>query len=252
MNYKKVYDKIIENRLNNPLSKDEYGERHHIVPLSLGGNDDEGNLVRLSAREHFICHALLSEMYEEGTNEWYKMNHAFMMMKSESTFHSGNRYFNSRLYELKRKDFSKVMSRAQNGKNNSQYGKVWIYNTKLEKSVKVDKSKLDEYIIEGWAKGRIVDFNKMKKSSHKTEEKFYNEKVLSNYLMGIIENKFKIKSNDRIGSINSLKDLLYEKYVIQDKSTTDLAKEYDVTDPTIRRYLLWLGIGTKGKNGKWV
>lgn len=59
MNYKKIYFQIIRNRRNNPLPSEEYGEFHHIKPKSFGGVGDEKNLVRLSAREHFIVHFLL-------------------------------------------------------------------------------------------------------------------------------------------------------------------------------------------------
>ena len=176
MNYKKVYDKIIENRLNNPLDETEYGENHHIIPRSLGGSDEIKNLVRLTAREHFICHALLAEMYERETNEWYKMNHAFMMMKSSRDYQ--DRYFNSRLYELKRKDFSKVMSGVQSGKKNSQYGKVWIYNLDLEQSIKVYKSELDYYLETGWVKGRVLNFSKFK-IDQLDRDKFQKEKKVS-------------------------------------------------------------------------
>jgi len=168
MNYKKIYNQIIDNRKKNPLPEDEYGEWHHIVPRCLGGSDDDTNLVRLSAREHFICHALLAEMYEYGTNEWYKMNHAFMMMKSEGIGQS--RYFNSRLYEAKRKDFSEVMSKSQTGKRNSQHGKLWIYNIDKEKSIRIDNNELNKYEELGWNQGRIIDFNLYKK-------KLYEEKI---------------------------------------------------------------------------
>lgn len=170
MNYKRIYFDIIDKRKQKPLRENEYGERHHIVPLSLGGNDDEGNLVRLSAREHFICHALLSEMYEEGTNEWYKMNHAFLMMKSESMFHNGNRYFNSRLYELKRKDFSKTQSWAQSGQNNSQYGTKWVYNTNTGESKRIKKS---EPIPFGWVTGR----NRHRKTKEEIDQERINKAI---------------------------------------------------------------------------
>ena len=39
----------------------EYAESHHIIPKSLGGSDDQINLVDLTAREHFICHWLLTK-----------------------------------------------------------------------------------------------------------------------------------------------------------------------------------------------
>jgi len=42
----------------------EYLERHHIIPKSLGGSNDENNLVNLTAREHYICHQLLVRMVE--------------------------------------------------------------------------------------------------------------------------------------------------------------------------------------------
>ena len=66
MNYKKIYFQIIRNRINNPLSLEQYGEFHHIKPKSFGGLnlDNEKNLVRLSAREHFIVHFLLYKHYK--------------------------------------------------------------------------------------------------------------------------------------------------------------------------------------------
>ena len=39
-----------------------YVERHHIIPKSLGGNDSKDNIVALTAREHFVCHLLLTKM----------------------------------------------------------------------------------------------------------------------------------------------------------------------------------------------
>ena len=36
-----------------------YTEKHHIIPKSLGGTNTKDNLVRLTAREHFVCHRLL-------------------------------------------------------------------------------------------------------------------------------------------------------------------------------------------------
>ena len=38
-------------------------EVHHIVPKCLGGSNKKENLVELTAREHFICHRLLCEIY---------------------------------------------------------------------------------------------------------------------------------------------------------------------------------------------
>jgi hypothetical protein len=41
-----------------------YTEKHHIIPKSLGGSNEENNLVNLTAKEHYICHLLLIKMTE--------------------------------------------------------------------------------------------------------------------------------------------------------------------------------------------
>tara|TARA_R110000782_G_C14655549_1_gene397258 strand:- start:39 stop:653 length:615 start_codon:yes stop_codon:yes gene_type:complete len=58
MNYKKIYDKLI-NMAKERNVVDGYTEIHHIVPKSEGGTNDTDNLVVLSGREHFIAHKLL-------------------------------------------------------------------------------------------------------------------------------------------------------------------------------------------------
>jgi hypothetical protein len=58
--YTRIYFNIIERARKQPATG--YTERHHIVPKSLGGTNDVLNIVRLNAREHFICHRLLTRM----------------------------------------------------------------------------------------------------------------------------------------------------------------------------------------------
>lgn len=67
MDYQKIYDNLIIYRKTVPLekSKEHYTESHHITPRCLGGSDEPGNLVRLTAREHFIAHRLLAKIYPE-------------------------------------------------------------------------------------------------------------------------------------------------------------------------------------------
>lgn len=62
-----------------------YLESHHIVPKCLGGRDDSENLVLLTAREHFVCHHLLTK-FTEGRNH-HKMVLAFVMMAVGSNRH---------------------------------------------------------------------------------------------------------------------------------------------------------------------
>lgn len=44
------------------LIQHTYTESHHIIPKSLGGSNKKENLVKLTAREHFVCHWLLTKM----------------------------------------------------------------------------------------------------------------------------------------------------------------------------------------------
>lgn len=153
MNYKNLYNSIIDNALARNL--DGYVEKHHIVPRSLGGSNNAENLVKLTAREHFICHYLLAKMYPYESNEWYRMNHAFIIMKSNSSTH--RRYFNSRLYEALRVNFSKVMNELQSGNNNSQFGSFWIFNPYLKINKKIYNG---DNVPDGWFVGRKYIWDK--------------------------------------------------------------------------------------------
>jgi len=56
-----------------------YYERHHILPRSLGGGNTKDNLVFLTAREHLLCHWLLTKMCLTPDDE-RKMIHAYYKM----------------------------------------------------------------------------------------------------------------------------------------------------------------------------
>lgn len=78
--YTKWYNSIVERRLAHPV--EGYVERHHIIPKSLGGSNDQSNLVALTAREHYICHLLLLRMTTGA--ERLKMLRAFNAFKISS------------------------------------------------------------------------------------------------------------------------------------------------------------------------
>lgn len=115
MNYEKNYydycafvktlsRKKVKRVLNDGSENPEYVyyEKHHIKPRSLGGTDEEENLVLLTAREHFLAHYLLCKIYKEGP-EHYKMLCSFMYSK----FGSGGQHKeikSSRIYEKLKKE----------------------------------------------------------------------------------------------------------------------------------------------------
>ena len=182
MNYESIYRRIITNRINHPLMLDQYGETHHIIPKCLGGDNSKSNLVRLTAREHFICHALLAEMYDKYSPEWYKLNHAFMIMGTGNAKQS--RYMNSRLYEQKKVDFAATMSYSQSGNKNSSWGTVWVVNDTLRDSKKVTRTDLERYLKLGYRCGRISNFDTHIRRSRRelNKEQFLANRVDGHYL----------------------------------------------------------------------
>ena len=58
----KWYALLIAQRILNPPDGDF--EKHHILPRSIGGTDDADNLVKLTPREHFVAHRLLTKCTE--------------------------------------------------------------------------------------------------------------------------------------------------------------------------------------------
>lgn len=149
MNYQRLYNRIISNRKMNKF--DGYTEEHHIVPRCLGGDNEKDNLVELSAKEHFICHLLLTKMYPKGSNEYYKMCHAFCMMLFTGKGENNLRYVTSRKYE-KLKHYHKIrMSELQSGIRNSQYGTVWCINENATELILKFRKKFKRYEIpSGW------------------------------------------------------------------------------------------------------
>lgn len=156
MDYKNIYYKIIENAKKETENGHRfvgYFEKHHILPKSLGGTNDKENLVKLTAREHFICHWLLVKMYDKGSDERYKMLCALWRMNNDGSTTQKIHYINSRAYEALRIEFSKnvseVISKYQKGENNSQFGTKWFTNRNTGESKKFKERPLEEFWVEG-------------------------------------------------------------------------------------------------------
>jgi len=107
--YSKWYNSIIDKAQKRNWNKvDFYVEKHHILPKSLGGTNDKHNLVVLTAREHFICHLLLTKI--TSGQEKYKMISAYSKMFSSGK--DSQRYKpNSRFFEMSKKLLSEMMKK---------------------------------------------------------------------------------------------------------------------------------------------
>jgi hypothetical protein len=116
------YSKYYFNIINRAKSRviEGYKERHHIVPKSLGGSNHVENLVDLTAREHFVCHLLLTKMVDGKSKR--SMIFAFNAL---STLENNYQIrYKSRLYDLSRKMFSEEQSKIMSGTGNFMFGKA--------------------------------------------------------------------------------------------------------------------------------
>lgn len=91
MDYLKHYNLLIETRKNRKLDPTGYYEEHHIIPKSMGGDDEKNNLIYLTAREHFIAHWLLWRIHKNK-----EMAFAFYAMVHMNKKH---KITSSRIYE---------------------------------------------------------------------------------------------------------------------------------------------------------
>lgn len=149
MNYRKIYNQLIEKRQINKLSKSANNiggvESHHILPQCLGGTNDKTNIVNLTPREHYICHLLLWKIYPNHLG----INFALMSM-ANNTNKTNQRTFKycSRLFEKAKLAFAKRMQQYYTENPGSIKGKTPVYNILAKRVEYFEKYKeYPEYII---------------------------------------------------------------------------------------------------------
>lgn len=155
---------------------------HHIIPKCLGGLDTVDNLVELTAREHFICHWLLTKMITE-TKKQYQLWNAFSCMLYRERPGQERYKVSSKIFESIKIAGSKIKSERFKGENNPNFGKRGIlspiYGTKqssehIEKlrKTRIGKKRSEESI----KKQKLKISGKSKNTDHK--------KKISEALMG--------------------------------------------------------------------
>jgi len=152
MNHSKIYNQIIERGKLRIL--ESYTEKHHIIPKCMGGTNDNNNLVELTAREHFICHKLLTEIYPEQTGLRYatfRMTHSKMANGKKRNYIVG-----AREYQRLRLLISKIASDR----------------AKLQKHSKEVRKKISESL-----KGHYVSNESRKKMSASATGKLVSEET---------------------------------------------------------------------------
>lgn len=119
MDYQKIYNQLIKRAQNRTL--EGYTEKHHIIPKCLGGNNNKENIVELTAREHFLCHRLLCEIYPKVTKLWYAL---FLMAIGKQTIKSKYK-LDSRSYERLKLEF---IQKIKGKKKPKDFGKGRVFS----------------------------------------------------------------------------------------------------------------------------
>lgn len=109
MNYEKIYNQIVVRAKNRILEC--YTEKHHIIPRCMNGSDDKENLVRLTAREHFLCHRLLVQIHPSNN----KLKFALWAMCNMKSKRQSRYTPSSRIYESTKLEVMKLISEKKKG-----------------------------------------------------------------------------------------------------------------------------------------
>lgn len=122
MNYKKIYDSLMSSRMEiKELRKGEkkigkYFERHHITPVCMGADSSRklssDNIVLLTAKEHFIAHLILAEIYPDN----YEIVYALFAISNQRSKDLKRHVTSAKTYERIKTEFAKKQSEKKKGK----------------------------------------------------------------------------------------------------------------------------------------
>lgn len=115
MNYQRIYDQFIEDRRKKENEvKEDYYEKHHIVPRSLGGTNQKKNIICLTPEDHIRAHVMLAKIH--GGKMWAAV---FSIVGNITRQNRIPTRKCMKFHALSRKKFAE----ANKGKGNPFYGK---------------------------------------------------------------------------------------------------------------------------------
>jgi hypothetical protein len=209
-----------------------YYEKHHVVPVSLGGANDKDNLVLLTGKEHFICHLLLCYMTE--SHNKYKMINAVNKMTHSK---SGNQQrYTSKSYNLIRSLIAKRNSYLFKDKPKSGDQKKKMSESAMGK--KHDSKRIEQRVQINkklWAEGV---FDNRPRHSDETKEKIKRKRAnqvitaehKKNISLGLKGRKLSEESKKKISNARKMNPKIWIK--------NPQTREYSIVDISIaEKYL---------------
>ena len=148
-----------------------YTEKHHIIPKSLGGDNSNDNLVKLTAREHIICHRLLVKMTQGDGRR--KMSHALWAMSNQRNEFQQRYKVKSSTYEILKIQNARLLSERFKGKIGIHTGKKFSDETKQKMSESAKKRGVSKNARDALVAARkgVPPSNKGKSMSDEQREK---------------------------------------------------------------------------------
>jgi hypothetical protein len=157
MNYQQIYQQLIYRAQIDARMKNNnvYYEQHHIIPECIGGDNNITNLVYLTAREHYVAHKLLCEIYPNNDKLHYAL---WRMMNPQSKRHIRSYNISSHEYEHRKKiqqEKVRILGLSNKGRNVSDETKNKIREKrKLQIITQETKNKIS-YTLKNKAKNKI-------------------------------------------------------------------------------------------------
>ena len=152
MDYQIIYKQIIEQaKIENRIKhRGIYYENHHIIPKCLNGTNDENNLVLLTAKEHYLCHKLLTYIYKGNKKIGFAYHLMTFMNKRKYSLTSRDYayarelcsfYSSGPLSEEHKNNISKGGKGKNKGKRHSIESKIKMSNAAKNRSPDTDETK---------------------------------------------------------------------------------------------------------------
>ena len=168
--YTTWYHSIIEAAKTRHIEKPY--ERHHIIPRCMNGTDTAENIVKLTPREHFICHMLLVKMVDST----YKSKLAYASWQQSRSFkYSGK--VTSKIYDMIKRELSSTYI----GRKRAPFSDEWIENMRIgaknRKKIEYSSERLDHIRKLGESsKGKQLSQEHRDKIGNSVRGKSYEER----------------------------------------------------------------------------
>lgn len=192
MDYLKIYNSLCNLGKNDRVL--EYFESHHILPRCLGGSDCIDNLTKLTYREHYVAHRLLTKIYPKES----KIHYAFLCMLRDP---HGHRILTSRMVDTIKKnhsEFKRWHAKMNNPMHNDSARKKLSDRMKQNNPNKGGAWNHTSYPVKVYFEdGKIIEYEYMKLAATKLNVPYCSMKVA--HRKNIPMKKYNILKIERVG-----------------------------------------------------